>query len=619
MPRHGPSPRRARRSQRGLTRDDRASGTIISYIAGIGIFLAIFAFALAFLSIYAEPTNPTQDVSLDSMASNTMEILLSSPGVPADWEDDPSSLQRLGLLKPGTQTTVSYQKVLKLQPGSDQVAYEDAKEALGLSDHEVLIQGKPVYSGDENRSALEGYDAGYVGDFEDDTGTERQPSVDGSATLDKTAVQFNNTVAGEETLLEDDPGDKYKDLSNHTNAHLLTRLAGMPYNDDDGGVLSTTARYWRMIDTHDHSQDLDPSKRNVLTTSKYDSGWDYEDGENDRIYLARLDLTDWDSDDPIWFNFTHHADGVDALTDSEDDEGHVETRPVGDSDGWTDEHDVAFISNGTSTSFENASVDITAAQGDEVYLSLEWKTNALSGEGDGWFIGNWTIEGVRDGIHKTLEENDLDYNTTTHDVLVVGSQVNHGELSADQVKRGIQQWVWGGGDIVALGSDSGGDSTQWLSPWLTDNFVDATGPILEDKSNLTHQVLNSPHILPFKEWPLSDHAYGITEDDEFTHVLVRDDGDGNVEQALSASNLDADGDGDLLLSGHRSDQLGDDERQDLFENGLIWVRHRGLYLEYGEHPHEAASAGSSQMTTLADGSQINVGYPTYKVTVHVWG
>lgn len=601
---------------------DAASGTVISYMVGIGAFLAVFAIAIGYLGVISGPGVGPGELDLDSNAHNAITVLTGSPGVPTDWEDDPDTLQRLGLLKVGTEITMDDDKVRRLQPGDGNVGYDQGRESLGLEDRGVRVQAEPLFGGETNRSALQGYRLAYVGKY--DSGTESTTSATESGTFDDTAVDYNDTLADGSELLGD-PGDKFQDNATWVKAHLNPRLAGLRFNEDDGSLLLDET-YWHINDTDAHGQNLRPDERFILTASLHDGvSWTYNDGEQDRIYIERLDLTGYDSNDPVWFNFSHHADGDGSFLDLDSDGGIVETRPVDESVSWDRESVGSFADNGTATEFVNATVDITEGRGDEVYLALRWDTDGDGTTGAGWFISNWTVEAVRDGLHVTLAENRLDYTRTTLDILVAGGGIEHGQLShSAQTKSGIKEWIENGGDVYGLGPENPSSRT-WLEPWIdqSEGEKDLTGDVDPDESMLTHSILRTPHALPYMDWPLTEHAWGVTDSEPFTQVLVRWDSDTDPQElfpALAVSTEDAPGDGNIVVSSlHATESsVSEDQRRDYFENGLLFLRHRGLYVDWGGTPPEGSPVGSAELVGLVDADGPGIDHPNFRVTVHVW-
>lgn len=621
-----PPPRRQRR--RPPARDE-AAGNVISYLVGVGIFFAIFAVAISYLGIFAEPATSQSDVDLDSKARNLITVLTESTGIPSDWETQTSNLKRLGLRKPGTEITLSKAKIEALQPGGG-VTYDEAKDALGLDNHEFNLRGEPKFSGDDNRTALEGYRLGYIGNFEE-SGTETGTSKAESGTFTETAVTYNNTTATTGALASN-PGDKFKDLAPFLQRHLSLRLAGLWHNEDDKvDTAASSVTYWRVIDTSVHPRDdLDGDHRNVLATSNHSSGtWSYTDGEDDRVYAIKVNLSDYDSDDTIWLNMTHGVGGSGSYG-SPLDHGEIQSRPVDANDltAWNDETetnalaDEGLVDNGSAQSFVDDTFIIEEAKGENSWISFLWDTQ--TGDADnqtGWFIADWTLEGMRDGTPEDLASNSLDYKqeNSRYDVLAVGQGVEDGQLSENQPKEALKQWIKEGGDIVGLPPHDQGSATEWLDPWLSGPTED-NGPLTyeESSSNTTHAFLTSLHTLDYEDWPWRNEIWGIEPSDQFTWVVSVTDADGQVEPGLAVSQADATGDGNIILSSVDTTGLDPQVRRNNFENHLAWARYGGLFLELGDDPGEGHTVGSAKAVTLVDSNKGALDHPNYELFVNVW-
>lgn len=600
---------------------DGAASTVVSYMVAIGLFFAILIMALSYVGVLTQPATDAGDIDLDSKASNVLEVLTGTPGVPSNWEDDTSNLKRLGLLKPGTGITMSQAKLEALQPGGG-VTYQEARNALGLSSHQFRLQAEPQFKGDSNRTTIDGYRIGYIGKYED--GSESSGSETESQTLANTSVAFNNTLASEDGVFSN-PGDKFKDDTVYVQRHLIPRMAGLWYNDDEG---SSSATAWRVLDTDVHERTLDPDHRNVLSTSEWDQGdtqWVFTDGPDDRIFAVKANLSSYDSSDTVWLNFTHHADGHEdagVVTDG----GQVQTRKVDSlTDTWDTENDGGkFWNNGTTSDFDSSSVHITHALGENTWIAFRWST--LSTDGDdtgGWFISNWTLEAIHDGQHVVLENNTLDYNTTNVDAIVTGKGIEHGQFSEDsqsQDKDPLQQWIHAGGDVYGMAPENP-SATTWLDPWIRSGGAEDHGPfdIVESRSNTSHSVLTNPTNLDWRDWEYTTFHWNIDPDDKFNWVLAASEENGDeIAPVLAVSQPDAPGEGNLILSSQDTESLGETARQWYLENGLVTLRYRGLFLTLGDEPSGNHTVGSADTVGLVDATEGMLNYPNYELYVDVW-
>lgn len=605
---------------------DRAASTVVSYMVAIGLFFAILIMALSYVGVLTQPATDAGDIDLDSKASNVLKVLTGSPGVPSNWEDDTSSLTRLGLLKPGTSITVSQDKLEALQPGGG-VTYQEARAALGLSSHQFRLETQPQFKGDANRTTIDGYRVAYIGKYE--SGSQSSGSEAESQTLANTSVAFNNTLASEDGVLSS-PGDKFQDDSVYVQRHLIPRMAGLWYNDDVGSP-SVTA--WRVLDNEVHAGVLDPDHRNILATSNWTgsgSDWTYTDGEDDRILAIKVNLSDYGNDDPVWLNMTHAVNGSGSFT-TPGDHGEVQSRPVDSPlDTWTDETSWAaldtagLVENGTEEDFVHGSYRITEARGDNSYIAFLWDTSSTdTNDEGGWFIANWTLEAVHNGQPVVLVNNTLDYNTTNVDALVTGKGVEHGQFSDDaqsQDKDPLQQWIHAGGDLYGMAPENP-SSTAWLDPWIRSGGGEDHGPfdIVESRSNTSHSILTNPTNLDWRDWEYTNFHWNLDPDDKFNWVLAASEENGDeIAPVLAVSQPDAPGEGNLVLSSQDTESLGETARQWYLENGLVTLRYRGLFLNLGDEPSGNHTVGSADTVGLVDATEGKLNYPNYELFVDVW-
>lgn len=614
-------------------------------MVAIGLFFAILAMGLTYMSVLTRPATSVGDVDLHSKASNILKVLTSSPGVPSDWEENPANMKRLGLRKPGTSVTMSAAKIMELQPDGG-VTYQEAKTALGLDNHEIHIESSPKFQGDENRSALEGYRMAYIGDY--DGSTESSTSQTESESMTETAVTFKNSLP-DGSGAGGNPGDKFKDNAWWIQRHLTPRLAGLWFNDD--GAITSSSTAWRVLDMQAHGQslaDANSHNRNILATSNWTAGgnddtddgtegddpdgeWIYADEEDDRIYAIKVDLSDYDSDDPVWLNVTHWVDGSGSFT-TPLDHGEIQSRSVdsGNLDTWNTETSWAgtegLVHNGTFDDFADDSFRLTHARGENSYISFFWDTTSTDTETDGgWFIANWTLEGIQDGEQETLATNTLDFENSRFDVLVAGQGTDQGQFSEspndqDQVKDPIQQWIEAGGDVVAMSPGHG--ATSWLKPWIGGGSPETDGPMTlrEDHSNTSHAYLTTPHAVDYKDWSWTNTHWEIDSSKELTWVLALEDSEATPEivPGIGLTQQDATGDGDILLSSQDATAATDDQRRWFYENSLTIVRYRGLFLDFGDMPGGDHTVGSASSVVLVDSTDGSLNYPNYEIFVDAW-
>jgi len=113
-----------------------ARGQLFStdYIIAVGVFVLMFAACIYTWDSVVYKSQQDLALSRMSYAASRMSLtLLRTPGMPADWEDDPGSAQTLGLAVSDRVVSSGKLRALELMD------YEDLKDYLGIGGFEVYI------------------------------------------------------------------------------------------------------------------------------------------------------------------------------------------------------------------------------------------------------------------------------------------------------------------------------------------------------------------------------------------------------------------------------------------------------------------------------------------------
>lgn len=181
------------------------------------------------------------------------------------------------------------------------------------------------------------------------------------------------------------------------------------------------------------------------------------------------------------------------------------------------------------------------------------------------------------------------------DVLIVGSGVEHRELSSENIKGPIETWVEGGGTLIVLGSEVG-KNNNWLSPFLNSGTRSSGGGV--SVPDPAHPVLHVPDELDYSNYENGGEVWDFRgssdANDRFTQVVSQGE-DGEFEPILAVSKPgalrddDAGTSGTVILTtwvaydvylGAASPQAAYMEGLKFFNN-LLMMGYGDLYLDYG--------------------------------------
>jgi hypothetical protein len=205
-----------------------------------------------------------------------------------------------------------------------------------------------------------------------------------------------------------------------------------------------------------------------------------------------------------------------------------------------------------------------------------------------------------------------------HDLLIVGSGVDHSTLTANAVKAAIRDWVLAGGTLVVLGS--AGQAYQWLQPLFSTGVTTVNG--VATAEDVSHPLLREPHPLAWTQydahgrgWDIKSQGSGAHYDD-FSHVIVQ-----GGEDLLAVSKDGAFGEGRIILTTYMPREvagtLGLEEAMHFLENVVLYADRSHLYLEYGPAaPPGLPVAVAVRQSWLWDR---RLGQVPVLVEVRIWG
>ena len=224
--------------------------SVIGFIIAIAIFLV--ALAAIFFATRSSVPPDTGKVDLQSKANQGLDLLVTTPGVPENWQINPDSgptaIQRLGLTKGGGSTVLSTDKFncmsgasLKANPDNGKLDYAEAKAALGMAGYDFHIRTYPVFTGSETgygTVALSDMRVAYIGDYSNLVNPpnplwdyfESSASAEESDAVSRLGAQFTNVLyipplaPSQLPPIGEREGDKFADESDYIQNNLVPRL-----------------------------------------------------------------------------------------------------------------------------------------------------------------------------------------------------------------------------------------------------------------------------------------------------------------------------------------------------------------------------------------------------------
>lgn len=669
--------------------DDRGSGTITSFIVALAVFVVGFSSITFFLTDYVGKSSGTTGSNLESsaMASTGLDLLLGSSGIPTTWEynnwskavsPDPQP-DVLGLIKSGTKSTVSIEKLRRIQgylPGYDPVEDAVFKESIGLPDHNLHLRTYPLYSisSDGTVAWPTGYPVAYVGQYQAAPGFAPDAEKE-KQSLSRIHLGFTDNVAPSYPVAEGnvvasfDEGDAFYDTFSFLKARLLPRLAGFDYAYDlttpdlPGGsfVLDYLSNntYWKVINLSTYPANLFPADtHHVLTPSRYSAhaggpmDWRYSYPDDNALVTPAFTLAS--TPDTVTLRLNQSILGVKrSLTAANDTTLDdlagiyvicVENCGVTPVKQWILLKDWATNGATTPGDFRLNDTSLTAYKGKTIRLAFRWSSSAyldtclppipcLPTErppSKGWFIKDLQVFTTTGTTRTNLWTNDLDYDpgVTKYGVVVFGTGVdqtpfNNDGLSAPETstlfKTALKDWIQQGGRLLVLGSGSA------RNDWLAGVATQATSPVAVTGSqnyaatDLTHTLLTVPFTLDptvfTSSTSLASYHYTPRAGSAFDDVLTYTSG-----PTLSVSMADAGFNGSVILTALMPGKFTTTEADHFFQNTIAFLRFRHIYLDHGPSIVNTGTViGSSARNVLTETGDPEMSSVEMRVVLYLWG
>lgn len=610
-----------------FSRDERAASPLASFMVALGFFSMSFATILLMVAEVGG-TEAGDNLAKAGEAAGVIDLLVGTTGSPPAWSA--TVPDRLGLLKPGTTTTLDLVKLDSMRAWSSPGEYDDAREALGVSSRELFVRAQPVFEEGAAASALSSYRVAYVADYSGVS--ETLAAKDETTTLDEMSVVYRDALSDETGVGV--IGDNFEDNYAFTSRQLPIKLAGfLSALDFDTGYANDG--YWKVVNVDEYGAGyLDPGAGvdHVLTTSGW-SGTKYEytayasgAASEDLLLVTMLDLRAYTGSEKVTLDFAHWASGyrlLGTVNPATDDYGYVTVRCI-DTCRTGDELPATrggyHYANGTRTSFQATSIDLSHYKGERIAVSFVWHSVLGLTAGEGWFIGPLSAKATS-GTTSTIWENKLDYSTSVYDALVVGSGADQSALEDDSiggiVKLAVRDWTKAGGHVFAMGSSA--MAPGWLTPIYTANGapVSVTGPALLAQSDLAHPILNNPTFLRPGDLVAESKAYAPSAN--MRSIMVAPSGSGTVP-LLAASQPSTAYEGVVVTTSYLPWKLPAAQRQAFFENAFLYAEYSELYADFGA-PGGVPLAGAvdaESRTVLLDASSEGLGIVECRVTAYLW-
>ena len=653
-------------------RADEAVATLPAFLAATAIFAIAFASVTYFASDYISK-HQNEGPALDSVAASAIAALIGTPGSPSDWETrSVTSMDRWGLLKPGSETTISGEKVIAIHRwGDDWSRYALAKAAIGLEHNNMRIRIYPQFpSGDNGVPALSNIRTAFVGATEAD-GDLTGGAIVEATSLDATGAEFENLENDHDLDLAFTAGDLYRDSREQITENLVPRLAGFVAAEDK--IQSTSPDgYWKVVNLSTYrsgacegalAPDNDrvegvaptpPATSMVLTMGHCAStSWTYGATaagaalvDEDRLIVVEVDLTGLDGvgGDGATLTLKQYVDGYTALGSFNvalDDYGVIQYLCLENCGGaglvWTTiegNDGYALDGTGSAAAFDTTEYPLDDLAGKRFYLALAWhafQDVPTEASGEGWFISNATVTVQTDGAQSWAWYNPLNFTNSNYDALVIGSDTAHArfaDVDDPTFEQAVKQWVDEGGDLLLTGNNL--PDTTWLPSWSAAGSPSpVNGPFFQDRTDALHAILNTPYRLRHTTYTPSMQSFTLSGA-YFNTVVVREFTQGGTAiPLLSVSGGSAPFKGTAVFTAYRPVDLGAVEGEYFYSNALIFMHYHDLVLDYGATVPRSlkpgggvdtvmVEVGSATRSTVLDASVLDLSSMEAQVVVHVW-
>jgi hypothetical protein len=621
----------------GRTRDDRASGTVVSFIVGTALFLISSTVLVHF--VVNQPGSaaaPLGSADTNSKAQDALDLILGTPGYPLNWQDSPDTLTRFGLLSAHSTARIDPAKFDLMAKGrlydpsstNGYVDYDEARAALGLAGYDFHLRAQPVFglnaSSPLGLDGMSSYHVAYVGHFP--SGVESAQSQAERAALAALGVSFTNVqrpaVVGAGDVFADDQA---------TLKGILDPLLGSETTSTVIPFAAATDATFHIVNASDISAYVPgaSSKALALSTVAGDGSIQlgYTASKDVRAVLGIADLTSAPVATLTWNEFVStHPRGTAQAADPNDygwievsTDGGVTWTPLTDGapsqDTWTG-------AGVEPTSYTQRQVVISSANcascpgASAVEVALHWHADSTAPSGAGWFVDDVSLAPTSlTGFDKTFDE-------APYDLVIVGSDVTQSNLALPMVEDAFRDYVNHlGGRVLALGGASA-PTTAWLQPLFQEGVRDASPPL--DSPDVTHPILTQPNKLEWDAYPDSGQQWGVAASDLPLFDVITKGPDSGLNDLLVSrpyAFYQEGENGALVLTTYTPWNMSGDQAKEFFANVLAYGKFHDLYADVGpavpslsSDVVSAASRTATMDRTLSDeGVFTEIGF-----TVYVW-
>lgn len=616
-------------------RDDAGSGQLVAFLVGLALFAAVVAAALVYAS-HDEKDDEGEGTDLRVKATVAVMRLASTPGAPTDWDArGVGDSTALGLaIGEENPFELSHDKIALLT-GSSSPATDRLPNLTGADGWSVHVRVEPLVFAEANGSVA-GFPTStlaYVSHREGDVDDSKSDALDSTgafmeiAMLRELAFPFRYATASSSSY--ESRGDVHPDSQPDLLRELVPRLAGF-----DSATYSTSdedASTWKIVRRGvdaDASWWAGSASSRYLTTGKWASSTRvFENTQREHsLTIGTFDLSGLDDYAPI-VRFSHWFDS--GSPPPFNDEVALYVACLANCSALTEEKAWSTTSDaGSRASLEDVAVDLSAFEGGTIRLRLVYDRNSPSSRGlplgEGWFVSElrFDLETSEDppAYVSTLYENDLDYNTTSYEFLVVGSDVDHEAFLASDgyVRAAITDWVVAGGRLLVLGSEDA--DSAWLDGTFTvPGTPQSSSALVDGASDFTHPLVTSPRMLRVASLDWSAPSWSPSDD--FVTVLVGEEGThGDRVPVLSASSAPARFGGGLVLATARPGLAELEQRlvaRDALANWLAYLLHYDLQGEAGDSIPARVAYGHASLMGVTHSPATGREEPV-RVSVFVW-
>lgn len=625
--------------------------------SALGLIIAAATFGLAFTAanlMVAEPAGVDHSsAQLDRTAASSLEIIVSQSGRAAGggaWTADADLMDRFGLAQPGKENFLDYAKIKSMRNGTMTSAdnnapdYDDVRAAMGIDDRDFHLRTYPVIPGLDDprwtkdprgRFAYVGHDQGSA-----------TPS--GQAFVSAATATSGNRMNVSVLVRNEGPTDYLFAVTiglgkQSTNSVLVeeerhTRLLApgasqtvwvdfprMSYSTAPDGVRVTVAdAAGRII--------YDPtwtSATNPTSGTTHAVGVKLTAGQ--RFYVPTQQLA-------------FHADRYDGAGEIPNEQVNwrfVLVKPDGSEINTTLELKKRKSATYTCTTctavgeyngyFYNADMTLRAhdvvmvlasapSSGPPVYSGVAGKEISLVGQ----LVTNFnpstysaTTDPQGDVFDDANKVRDLPPLLSRYTTLIIGSGVEQNALNSADIKWAIADWVIAGGNLIVLGRDEG--HANWLQPVYKASIASASGGI--GAPDPTHPILVTPNKLDYQRYSDNGLAWGIREDQPFTHVLTRGSSGDERQDALAIADPGAYNDGSVVLTSYMPGALTtpqDDQEALRFLHNLMSQSYNMLFMDYGPPIPDKTPVGSAQRLAAVAHPAVPGAVVEVRIVMYAW-